>query len=114
MFQLSGPSACTSLRYETSDHKATRNDEAERIKTAGGRVVTTEYEDSFRLFFLGGKKQLPVVVVIFGWGWSVFLGGTLYFWLGLFFVLHGMCSAVFFSPERGIQKGCCEQAILPE
>ena len=88
------------LRYETSDHKATRNDEAERIKTAGGRVVTTEYEDSFACFFGGGAKKSHVLVVIFGWGWGGRFLGTLYFWLGLFFVLHGMCSALFFSGER--------------
>lgn len=31
--------------HETSDHKATRKDEAERIKSAGGRVINTEYDD---------------------------------------------------------------------
>ncbi|CAK9002889.1 Probable protein phosphatase 2C 64 (OsPP2C64) [Durusdinium trenchii] len=30
---------------ETSDHKATRKDEADRIKDAGGQVIATEYDD---------------------------------------------------------------------
>ena len=34
-------------RHETSDHKATRKDEAERIKSAGGRVINTEYDDAW-------------------------------------------------------------------
>ena len=42
------------LRQETSDHKATRKDEAERIKAAGGQVINTEYDDALSdpIFFV--------------------------------------------------------------
>jgi len=50
--------------YETSDHKATRNDEAERIKTAGGRVVTTEYEDGMEDSRITPKEMVSPQIAI--------------------------------------------------
>ena len=59
---LAVPHPLSSLRYETSDHKASRQDEADRIRESGGQVMSMEYDEPLTAILSGRMVSFLVAV----------------------------------------------------